>query len=202
MKLYYAPGACSLSCHIALLESGLEFDLERVDLKSKVTEFARDFNAINSKGYVPALVLDDGEVITENVAVLDWVATRFPPLGIEGDMGRTRLLELLSYLSSEIHKGFKPFWHADSPEAKAEAEIQLIRRLRWLADRMQGRYLFGDQPTVADYYLFVMLRWAARFGVAVPQALMALQARVDARPNVRAAIDFEEIPATQAGSLR
>jgi glutathione S-transferase len=201
MKLYYAPGACSLSCHIALLESGLEFELERVDLKSKVTETARDFNAINSKGYVPALVLDNGEVITENVAVLDWVATRFPPLSIEGDLGRTRMLEALSYLSSEIHKGFKPFWHAASPEEKADAEIQLIRRLRWLADRMQGRYLFGDLPTVADYYLFVMLRWAGNFGVTVPQALMALQARVDARPNVRAAIDFEEVPTKRAGSL-
>lgn len=201
MKLYYAPGACSLATHIALLEAGLDFELERVDLKLKVTSTGRDFSEINTKGYVPALVLDGGEIITENPAVLDWITTQFPALGIEGELGRTRLLEALAYLSSEIHKGFKPFWHAADAEAKADAEIELFRRLNWLASRMQGRYLFGDTPTVADYYLFVMLRWAVRFGIVIPQALAALQARVMVRPNVQAAIDFEELPAKQVAGL-
>lgn len=201
MKLYYSPGACSLATHIALLEAGFVFELERVDIKRKITAGGVDFTTINSKGYVPALLLDSGEVITENLAVLDWITTKFPALGIEGELGRTRMLEALGYLATEIHKGFKPLWHAASAEEKADAEIQLIRRLGWLAERVQGRYLFGDQPTVADYYLFVMLRWAVNFGVAVPEALQALQARVGAWPNVRAAIDFEEMPVKQVASL-
>src|SRR5687768_18513180 len=107
MKLYYAPGACSLATHIALLEAGLEFELERVDLKRKVTETGKDFTTVNSKGYVPALVLDDGSMITENVAVLDWIATQHRGLGIEGTLGRTQLFEALAYISTEIHKSFK-----------------------------------------------------------------------------------------------
>jgi glutathione S-transferase len=202
MKLYYSPGACSLATHIALLEAGLDFELERVDLKSKVTETGADFTTINSKGYVPALVLDSGELITENLAVLDWITVQFPDLGLDGALGRTRMLESLAYLATEIHKGFKPFWHAASAEAKADAEIQLIKRLRWLADRMQGRYMFGDQPTVADYYLFVMLRWTGKFSIAIPEALSAFQARVQARPNAQAAIDFEEVPVKQVAGLR
>ena len=200
MKLYYARGACSLATHIALLEAGFDFELERVDLKTKLTTGGRDFTTINSKGYVPALVLDNGETITENLAVLDWITTQFPALGIEGELGRTRLLEALGFLATEIHKGFAPLWHGGSAEERADAAIALLKRLRWLGDRMQGHYLFGDQPTVADYYLFVMLRWAVNFGIAVPQALQMLQSRVSARPNVRAAIDFEELPAKQVAS--
>jgi glutathione S-transferase len=201
MKLYYSPGACSLATHIALLEAGLEFELERVDLKRKVTETGADFTTVNTKGYVPALVLDGGEVITENVAVLDWITIRFPEFGLDGPLGRTRLLEALAYLSSEVHNGFKPFWHAASAEAKADAEFKLIKRLQWLAVRMEGRYLFGDRPTVADYYLFVMLRWTSKFGIAIPEALSAFQARILSRPNVQAAIGFEEVPAKQVAGL-
>jgi glutathione S-transferase len=200
MKLYYSPGACSLATHIALLEAGFEFKLERVDLKSKITSRGRDYTAVNSKGYVPALVLDDGETITENLAVLDWITTQDPELGIDGEWGRTRMLEMLGFLSTEIHKGFKPLWHATTPEEKADAELQLLRRFAWLADRLQGRYLFGERPTVADYYLFVMLRWAANFGLVVPQEMQTLRERVGALPNVRAAIDFEEMPAKQSAT--
>jgi len=201
MKLYYSPGACSLATHIALLEAGLDFELERVDLKRKVTGAGVDFTTINTKGYVPALVLDSGEIITENLAVLDWITIQFPDLGLDGPLGRTRLLEALAYLSSEIHKGFKPFWHGASPEAKAEGEIQLIKRLHWLGERLEGHYLFGDQPTVADYYLFVMLRWTAKFGIVIPQALSTFQSRILSRPSVQAAIGFEEGPARQVSGL-
>jgi len=201
MKLYYSPGACSLATHIALLEAGYDFELERVDLKTKITERGHDYAAVNSKGYVPALVLDDGETLTENLAVLDWITIGYPPLGLEGELGRTRLLECLAYIATEIHKGFKPLWHGSNTEAKADAEVMLIKRLHWLSDRLQGRYLFGDTPTVADYYLFVMLRWAGRFGLTIPEALARFAERMMARPNVLAAIAFEEEPAKRVGNL-
>lgn len=206
MKLYYSPGACSLAAHIALLEAGLEVELERVDLKRKITGSGTDFTAVNSKGYVPALLLEDGQVVTENIAVLDWIAGQFPDLGVEGALGRTRLLETLAYVSTEIHKGFKPFFAGGSAAEKAQAEIQLIRRLHWIGERTAGRYLFGDRPTVADFYLFVTLRWAGKFGIALQESLLALKARIAARPEVQAAIASEEgtveqKPARRAGSL-
>lgn len=201
MKLYYAPGACSLATHIALLEAGFDFELERVDLKTKITETGADFTAINDKGYVPALVLDDGETLSENLAVLDWITIGCPALGLEGALGRTRLLECLAYLATEIHKGFAAYWHGAGAEPRADAEIRLIKRLHWLSDRLEGRYLFGDTPTVADYYLFVMLRWTAKFGVAIPEALVRFRERMVARPNVQAAIAFEEVPLQRVGNL-
>src|SRR6185436_355031 len=144
MKLYYSPGACSLASHIALLEGGLDFELERVDLKSKLTETGADFNTINTKGYVPALVLDSRDVLTENIAVLDWIATQAPHLGLDGPMGRTHLIQALAYISTEIHKSFKPFFVGASEEDKARAGQYINKRMRWLADRKVGKYLFGN----------------------------------------------------------
>lgn len=200
MKLYYSPGACSLAPHIALLEAGIDHELVAVDLKRKVTGSGEDYTAINPKAYVPALVIDSGEMVTENIAVLDFITVLYPELGLDGELARTRLLEALAYVSTEIHKGFKPFWHPGNEEEKAKAEIMLIKRYHWLAEQMQGRYLFGDQPTVADFYLFVTLRWAERFGVALPEALVNLQRRIQARPAVRAAIELEEAPLKRTGS--
>jgi glutathione S-transferase len=200
MKLYYSPGACSLASHLALLEGDLDFELERVDLKSKRTETGADFNTINTKGYVPALVLDSGDIVTENIAVLDWIASQAPKLGLEGSMGRTRLLQTLAYISTEIHKSFKPFFTGASEEDKARADQYINKRMRWLADRKVGRYLFGNEPTVADFYLFVTLRWAAKFGIAVPEALVSLQSRMIERPRVQSAIEFEEAPARRTGT--
>jgi glutathione S-transferase len=200
MKLYYAPGACSLADHIALIEAGFEFDLERVDLKLKTTASGGDFTVISGKGYVPALVLDNGEKLTENIAVLDWIAAQNPALGLDGDLGRTRLVEALAYIATELHKNFKPFFTGGSEVDKSNAQVLIIRRLRWLADQTQGRYLFGNQPTVADFYLFVMLRWAAKFGIAVPDALTALHERMLERPGVKAALAREEKPAKQSAA--
>ncbi len=200
MKLYYSPGACSLATHIALLEAGLAFELERVDLKTKRTESGADFNSINTKGYVPALVLDSREVITENIAVLDWIAGKAPHLGLEGALGRTRLLQDLAYISTEIHKSFKPFFSGAGEEDKARAGNYIDKRLRWLEERGVGEYLFGDDPTVADFYLFVTLRWAAKFNVAIPDALVTLKTRLENRPKVRSAIVFEEVPARRTGT--
>ena len=201
MKLYYSPGACSLADHIALLEAGLGFDLARVELKSKTTASGANFNIINPKGYVPALVLDDGEMITENVAVLDWIATQHPAQGVQGHLGRTRLLEMLVYISTEVHKSFKPFFAGKSDEEKSTAQMLILKRLRFLADRMPGKYLFGNQPTVADFYLFVMLRWAANAGITVPNELSVLRARMMDRPHVQAAIEFEEAPAKRVRGM-
>ncbi|HWF00707.1 MAG TPA: glutathione S-transferase N-terminal domain-containing protein, partial [Caulobacteraceae bacterium] len=121
MKLYYSPGACSLADHIALHEAGLAFEHERVDLKSKRTEGGEDYAQINPKGYVPALTLDSGETLSENVAILDWIAHQDTALKPSGPLGHTRLLEALAYISTEIHKGFKPFFSGGSGEEKTKA---------------------------------------------------------------------------------
>lgn len=191
MKLYYSPLACSLADHIALREAGFDFDLERVDLKSHRTEHARDFHEVSAKGYVPALVLDDGQIITENVAVLDWIATAAPELSAGGRLGRTRTLEALTYITTEIHHAFKPMWHGGSADEKAAAGTRVKTLLALPAADMQGDYLFGDQPTVADFYMFVMLLWAERFSVETPGSLEAMRDRMRARPAVRAAMVYE-----------
>lgn len=191
MKLYYSPLACSLADHIALREAGFTFDLERVDLKTHRTEGGRDFHEVSAKGCVPVLVLDDGQIVTENVAVLDWIATAAPDLSAEGPMGRTRTLEALTYITTEIHHAFKPMWHGGSADEKAKAGAKVTALLALPAADMKGDYLFGDRPGVADFYLFVMLLWADRFGVGTPGPLQALRDRMRARPAVRAAMVYE-----------
>lgn len=191
MKLYYSPLACSLADHIALREAGFALDLERVDLKTHRTETGRDFHQVSAKGYVPVLVLDDGEIVTENVAVLDWIATAAPKLSAGGRLGRTRTLEALTYITTEIHHAFKPMWHGGAADQKAAAGTKVTALLALSAADMQGDYLFGDRPTVADFYLFVMLLWAERFGVDTPESLEAMRDRMRARPAVRAAMVYE-----------
>ena len=191
MKLYYAPGACSLADHIALHEAGLAFEHERVDLKAKKTEHGEDFVAINPKGYVPALRLDDGEMLTENIALLDWIADQSPTLRPRGPLGRTRQLELLAFVSTEIHKSFKPFFSGASDEEKRKAGDVIARRLGQIAEMMAGEYLTGDEVSVADCYLFVMLLWSARNGVEVPARLQAFRDRMNAREAVRTAMRHE-----------
>ncbi|MGH2413645.1 MAG: glutathione binding-like protein, partial [Microcystaceae cyanobacterium] len=177
MKLYYSPGACSLADHIALHEARLAFEHESVDLKAKTTASGADFTAINPKGYVPALVLDSGETVTENIAVLDWIARQEPALGLDGTLGRTRLLEALAYISTEVHKSFKPMFTGASDHEKAKAREMVTKRLQLLADGIEGDYLFGERPSVADCYLFVMLLWSDKFGIAIPEPLPALRDR-------------------------
>lgn len=193
MKLYYAPGACSLASRISLHEAGLEADFERVDLKAKVTERGHDFNAINPAGSVPLLVLDDGAAVTENVAILHLIADRAPELGPGGALGRTRLIEMLSYLSSELHIAFKPFWHDTSEAEKATAGEAVARRLQYLEGRMRGDYLFGPHFTVADAYLFVMPRWAKGFGLPLSPPLLGYFERIAERSTVRQALAEEAL---------
>jgi glutathione S-transferase len=191
MKLYYAPGACSLADHIALHHAGLAFEHEKVDLRAKTTESGADFTAINPKGYVPALTLDGGETVSENVAILDWITQQVPTLRVGGSLGRTETLEALAYINSEIHKGFKPFFAGGSDEEKSKAGETIGKRMGYLAERMRGDYLFGDQPTVADFYLFVMLLWAGKNGIEVPEPLPVLRDRIAALPAAQTAMKHE-----------
>jgi len=191
MKLYYSPLACSLADHIALREAGFAFDLERVDLKTHRTETGRDFHEVSAKGYVPVLVLDEGDIVTENVAVLDWIATAAPGLSADGPIGRTRTLEALTYITTEIHHAFKPMWHGGSADEKTKAAAKVTALLALPAADMHGDYLFGHRPSVADFYLFVMLLWAERFGIEAPAALMAMRDRMRTRPAVRASMVYE-----------
>jgi glutathione S-transferase len=192
MKLYYSPLACSLADYIALREAGLSFEIEAVDIHTKRTETGADFHRINPKGYVPALALDDGQTITENIAVLDWIAEQNPALRPEGALSRTRVLEMLTFISTEIHRAFKPLWHDGDGQGKQKARDTVANLLHFAATQMRGDYLFGDRLSVADCYLFVMIRWAARFDVAVPETLLRLRRRMEARPSVQAAMEQHE----------
>lgn len=191
MKLYYAPGACSLADHIALHEAGLQFDHIKVDLKTKKTETGDDYTAINPKGYVPALTLDSGETVTENIAILDWIAHQAPALKSDGALGHTRLLETLAYISTELHKSFAPFFAGGSDEEKKKAADKIGKRLGLLADNLDGDYLFGSQVSVADAYLFVMLLWAGKNDLALPDRLTAFRDRMMARDAVKTAMKHE-----------
>ena len=191
MILYFAPGACSLADHIALHEAGLTFEHEKVDLKTKKTESGADFNAINPKGYVPALVLDSGETITENVAILDWIVQQAPALAPQGAMGRTRLLQMLAYISTEIHKSFAPFFQSGSDDEIQKASDKLAKRFGWIARQIQGDFLFGKAASVADCYLFVMLLWAEMTQQAVDAKLDAFRERMRQRPAVNTALTHE-----------
>ena len=191
MKLYYSPGACSLADHIALHQAGLSFQHEKVDLKAKRTESGADFTTLNPKGYVPALALDSGEMLTENIAILDWIAHQNAALTPSGGIGHARLLETLAYISTELHKGFKPFFQGASEEDKAKAGETLKKRFAYLADTMKGEYLFGSNVTVADCYLFVMLLWAEKVKVEAPEKFKAYRERMMKLPAVQTAMKHE-----------
>jgi glutathione S-transferase len=194
MKLFYAPGACSLAGRISLHEAGIAADFERVDLKTKMTERGDDFIAINPKGSVPLLVLDDGQAVTENVAILTLIADHEAAFEPGNPLGRVRLIEMLSYLSSELHIAFKPLWHGTSSAEKAMASETVAARLDLVAEHIRELYLFGPRFTVADAYLFVMLRWAKAFGVRISPDLLGYFARIGERTSVRQALAEEGLP--------
>ncbi|MEN0106530.1 MAG: glutathione transferase GstA [Pseudomonas sp.] len=198
MKLYFSSGACSLAPHIALLEAGLTFETEKVDLKAKVTASGADFTAINSKGYVPALVLDNGQLLTEGAAVLQYIADQNPAAGLApapGSFERYRLQEWLTFIGSEIHKPMGSMFNpAQSADWKAAVTANLGKRLDWLSQQLEGKdYLLGAQFSVADAYLFTVLNWANFVGFAMAQwpVVQAFSARVAARPKVVEALKAE-----------
>lgn len=187
MKLYYAPGTCSLAVHIALLEAGLSFDCLAVDLRQRTVEDGRSFKEVNAKGYVPVLELDGGRRLTEVVALLDWVAARHPQLGVAGEDGRSRLIEMLAFLSSEVHKSFTNAYFPVNDADRERAFKKIGQRLRWLGSALQGDFLFGNEFSTADAYLYVMLVWAANLQMELPPSLQGFKDRVATRASVRAA---------------
>ena len=188
MKLYYSPGACSVATRISLHDAGIPAEYERVDLKAKVTERGDDYLAINPAGAVPMLVLDDGQAVTENVAILTLITERAPKLGIDGPLGQIRLIEMLSFLSTELHAAFKPYFHATSEDEKEKAAEAVGVRLNLLASKFGDPYLLGSHFTVADAYFLAMLRWAREFGIELPTPLPAYFDRLSDRASVRQAL--------------
>jgi glutathione S-transferase len=191
MKLYFSPGACSLADHIALHEGGFKFEWIKVDLETKKSADGQDYMKINPKGYVPTLVLDDGSVLTENVAILTWIADQRPALAPASEnLGRYRLLEMLAFISTELHKQFKPFFSNGTDEAKKAAREQLEKRFAFIKERIKDDFLF-ERFSVADCYLFVMLTWADQPEVGVKHDLEAYVAKVKGRPTVQMALNHE-----------
>jgi len=198
MKLYFAPEACSLSPHIVLEEIGLPLTLVKVDTKTKKTADGRDFLAINQKGYVPVLELDNGERLTEGPAIVQYLADLKPGAKLapaNGTFERTRLQEWLNFISTEIHKTYSPMFNAALPEAaKSIFRDKLIQRYAFVAATLDRQdYLLGSRFTVADAYLFVVTRWATHFDIDVDRwpALARFMERVAARASAITALQTE-----------
>ncbi len=198
MKLYYAPGACSLSPHIALREAGLKFDLEKVDIRSKRLADGSDYTQLNGKGSVPLLRLDNGRYLTEGPAIVQYIADLKPESGLappNGTYERYQLQEWLNFISTELHKQYSPLFNpANSDEVKKLSRDNIARRLEWLAKQLEGKsFLTGERFTVADGYLFVVLNWSRVVDVDLTPwpVLGKFQERVASRPTVQEALKAE-----------
>jgi glutathione S-transferase len=198
MKLYYFPGACALSPHIALLEAGLPFTLVKVDSKTKKTESGADFLTINSKGAVPALQFDDGRVLTEGPAIVQYIADQKPESGLApraGTFERYQLMEILNFITSEVHKSFSPLFNpASSAEVKEMFTANLAKKFDWLSEFLDKKtFLMGSTFTVADAYLFTVLNWTRHVKIDLSKwpVLTAFQARIGQRPKVQEAMKAE-----------
>lgn len=202
MKLYYAPGACSLSPHIALLEAGLPYDLVKVDLRAKKLENGDDYLKVNPKGQVPALALDSGELVTEGPVIVQMIADKVPAKNLapaRDSAERYKLLEWLTYINGELHKNIGPLFNPMlSDEAKGVFKDRAMGKFKYVDSQLAGReYLMDKQFTVADGYLFVMLRWAEgmKFDLSGLNNLLAYKDRVAARPKVQEALVKEGLKA-------
>ena len=198
MQLYYSPGACSLASHITLREAGLPVELKKADTKTKKLEDGSDYFAVNSKGSVPALRLDDGQVLTEGPAILQYLADQKPESKLApkaGTLERYRLLEWLNFITSEVHKSFSPLFNPAADAAVKQYTTQnLEKKFDWINKQLAGKqYLTGDQFTIADAYLFVVVNWSNFVGIDLGRwpALKAFQDRVAARPKVQEALAAE-----------
>ena len=202
MKLYFSPGACSLASHIALLEAGLPFTADRVDMRTRQTSDGRDFTTVNPNGYVPSLELDNGEILNEGQAILQYIADQKPAAQLAppaGTIPRSRVLEWLSSTSSELDKGFRPLLRPGGPEdTKAAIREKLGGRLGYVAKHLASRqYLVGDHFTVADAYLYTILTWTRIAGIDLSAwpVLAAYLERIQQRPAVQAARAAEGLKA-------
>ena len=198
MQLYFSPGACSLASHITAREAGINLDLKRADTKTKKLTDGADYLAVNSKGAVPALRLDDGQVLTEGVAIMQYLADQKPESGLvpkAGTLERYRVQEWLNYITSEVHKGFSPLWNQSAhAEVKSYALANLEKKLDWTNQQLAGKkYLTGDTFTIADAYLYTVINWAFFLNIGLDKwpALKEYHARVAARPKVQEALEAE-----------
>jgi len=198
MKLYYSPGACSLAPHIVASELGIDLELDRVDLKTKKTASGEDFAAINPKGYVPALRMDDGAILTEGQVISQFLADLEPDAALvppNNTLPRYRIQETLGYINSELHKSFSPLFNpATSAEVRAERETYLRKRFTLIEARLaEHEFLMGDEFSIADAYLYTVTNWSnfVKMDLAEFPHLMAFQERVGARPAVQAALRAE-----------
>ncbi|CFQ57103.1 glutathionine S-transferase [Yersinia frederiksenii] len=199
MKLFYKPGACSLSPHIVLREAGLDFSIESVDLATKKTETGEDYLSINPKGQVPALLLDDGSLLTEGVAIVQYLADKVPDrhlIAPSGTLSRYHAIEWLNFVATELHKGFSPLFNSKTPEEyKAIARERLDKQFSYVDSVLaQHDYLLGKKFSVADAYLFTVTRWANALKLEIKQRshLDKFMARVAERPAVKAALAAED----------
>jgi len=198
MKLYFSPGACSLAPHIVAQELGIPLQLDRVDLQTKQTASGANFIAINAKGYVPALLLEDGEVLTEGQIISQYLADLKPEAALvplNGTLPRYRIQEMLGYINSELHKSFSPLFNpTTTAEVRAEREAYLRKRFGLIEDRLQDQdFLMGENFSIADAYLYTVTNWSnfVKMDLSEFPNLMAFQARVAARPAVQAALRAE-----------
>ncbi|WPC75004.1 glutathione transferase GstA [Vibrio porteresiae] len=197
MKLYFTPGACSLAPHIVLEELGLSHELDKVDLKAKKTQSGADFLALNAKGYVPALQLDNGHILTEGLVISQYLADQKPEAGLIPAAGEERyqLQSLMVFISTELHKPMGSMFNpAQSADARQAAEATLTKRLGWIVEQLgDNDYLFANQFSIADAYLFTVLNWAniVKFDLTPWPTLAAFSARVAQRPAVQAALKAE-----------
>jgi glutathione S-transferase len=197
MKLYFTPGACSLSPHIVAREVGFEPELVKIDSNKKTSD-GRDFLTINPKGYVPALELDDGKILTEGPAIVQYLADQRPAAGLvpaAGTFERYRVQEMLGYINSELHKTFSPLFNPKTPQETRDERLEYLRkRFAFIDQGLEGKsFLFGESFGVADAYLFVVTNWAkfVKLDLSELKNLTAFQERVAARPAVRAAMTAE-----------
>jgi glutathione S-transferase len=208
MKLYFSPGACSLSPHIVLHEAGHTFTTEKVDLKSHRTASGEELARVHGKDYVPVLELDNGERLTEGPAIVQYLADLKPQAGLipkAGTMERYRVQEWLNFTTSELHKAFVPLFHRDTaaPSWQDYVEQSLAERFDWLSEQLAGKsYLLGEQFTVADAYLFTVINWTHFVGFDLSRwpVLVAYLDRVAARPKVRAAMLAEGLKVKAAAA--
>ena len=199
MKLYFSPGACSLSPHIVLRESGLPFELVKASTKTHKLDDGTDYYTINPKGYVPLLELDDGQHLSEGPAIVQYIADKAPAKKLApaaGTMERYRLQEWLNFITSELHKSFSPLFNPEMPEAgKQVYKTKLESRFKWVDEQLKGKaYLLGQDFSVADAYLFTVTGWSQYVGVNIAGLanLKAFMERVGARPAVQAALAAEK----------
>jgi glutathione S-transferase len=198
MKLYYSPGACSLSPHIALLEAGLPYELVKVDVRAKKLENGDDYLMVNPKGQVPALGLDSGEIVTEGPVIVQIIADRASAKNLapaRDSAERYKLLEWLNFITTELHKNFSPLFNPAIPDDVKKFFVdRIMGKFKYIESQLADRdYLMGKQFTVADGYLYTMMRWADghKLDLSALPNLMAYKARVAARPNVQEALTRE-----------